>query len=72
MFWSAVTQMWLLMQLCNVTDKRMHQWSIKTVSMSLMIILQSLNIKRSVMMLFSLNDDEKNTAVENNNLFIII
>jgi len=44
----------------------------KTVSMSLIIILQSLNVKRSVMMLFSLNDDEKNTAVKNDNIFTVI
>ncbi len=35
--------------------------------MSLMTILQSLDMKRSVMMLFSLNNDEKNTAIKNNN-----
>ena len=40
--------------------------------MSLMTILQSLNIKRSVMMLFSLNDDEKNAAIKNDNIFTII
>ncbi len=44
----------------------------KTVSMSLMTILQSLNVKRSVMMLFSLNDDEKNAAIKNDDIFIII
>jgi len=44
----------------------------KTVLISLMTILQSLNIKRFMMMLFSLNDDEKNTAVESNNTFIVI
>ncbi len=44
----------------------------KTVSMSLIIILQSLNVKRSVMMLFSLNDDEKNTAVKNDDIFTVI
>jgi len=37
-----------------------------------MIILQSLNIKRSVMMLFSLNDDEKNIIIKSNDTFIII
>ena len=40
--------------------------------MSLMTILQSLNVKRSVMMLFSLNDDEKNAAIKNDDIFIII
>ncbi len=40
--------------------------------MSLMIILQSLNIKRSVMMLFSLNNDEKNTAVKSDDTFTVI
>ncbi len=40
--------------------------------MSLMTILQSLNMKRSVMMLFSLNNDEKNTAVKNDDTFTII
>jgi len=29
-------------------------------------------MKRSVMMLFSLNDDEKNAAVKNNNTFTVI
>jgi len=29
-------------------------------------------MKRFVMMLFSLNDDEKNAAVENDDIFIII
>jgi len=40
--------------------------------MSLMTILQSSDMKRSVMMLFSLNDDEKNTIIENDNTSIII
>ncbi len=40
--------------------------------MSLMTILQSLNIKRSVMILFSLKDDEKNAVVKNNDVFIVI
>jgi len=47
-------------------------WCHLLTLMSLMTILQSLNIKRSVMMLFSLNNDEKNTAVKNNNIFIVI
>jgi len=29
-------------------------------------------MKRSVMMLLSLNDDEKNTVIENNDVFIVI
>ncbi len=29
-------------------------------------------MKRSVMMLLSLNDDEKNTIIENNDVFIVI
>ncbi len=60
------------MQLCSVTDERMHQWSMKTVSVSLMTILQSLNIKKFVMMLLSLNDDEKNAAVKNDSAFTVI
>jgi len=40
--------------------------------MSLMTILQSLNIKRSVMMLFSLNNDEKNVAIKNDSTFAVI
>jgi len=39
---------------------------------SLMTILQLLNIKRSVMMLFSSNNDEKNAAVKNNSIFTVI
>ncbi len=39
MFWSTVMQMWLLIQLCSVTDERMYQWLMKTVSVSLMTIL---------------------------------
>jgi len=42
------------------------------MSVSLMTILQSLNIKRSVMMSFSSNNDEKNAAIKNNNTFIVI
>jgi hypothetical protein len=44
----------------------------KTVLMSLIIILQSSDMKRSVMMLFSLNDDEKNTAVKSDDTFTVI
>ncbi len=33
--------------------------------MSLMTILQLLNVKRSIMMLFSSNNNEKNTAIKN-------
>ena len=40
--------------------------------MSLMTILQSLNMKKSVMMFFSLNDDEKNTAIENDSVSTVI
>ncbi len=40
--------------------------------MSLITILQSLNMKRSMMMFFSLNNDEKNTTIKNNNIFTII
>ena len=40
--------------------------------MSLMTILQLLNMKRFVMMLFSLNNDEKNTTIKNNDAFIVI
>jgi len=39
---------------------------------SLMTILQSLNVKRSVMMLFSSNDDEKNTTIKNDNVSAVI
>ncbi len=44
----------------------------RTVSVSLMTILQSLNVKRSVMMLFSSNNDEKNAAVKNDDAFTVI
>ncbi len=44
----------------------------KTMSVNLITILQSLSIKRSVMMLFSLNNDEKNAAIKNNDVFIVI
>jgi len=44
----------------------------RTVSVSLMTILQSLNMKRSVMMLLSLNDDEKNAAIENDDVSAVI
>jgi len=44
----------------------------KAVSISLMTILQSSDIKRSVMMLFSLNDDEKNAAIENDSISTVI
>ncbi len=40
--------------------------------MSLITILQLSDIKRSVMMLFSSNDDEKNTAIKNNDTFTVI
>jgi len=40
--------------------------------MSLIIILQSLNIKRSVMMFLSSNNDEKNAAVKNDDVFTVI
>jgi len=40
--------------------------------MSLITILQLSDIKRSVMMLFSLNDDEKNTAIKNDDTFTVI
>ncbi len=40
--------------------------------MSLMTILQSLSIKRFMMMLFSLNNDEKNAAVKNDDTFTVI
>jgi len=40
--------------------------------MSLMTILQSSDMKRFVMMLFSLNNDEKNTVIKNNNIFTVI
>ncbi len=40
--------------------------------MSLITILQSLNMKRSVMMLFFLNNDEKNIAVKNDDAFTVI
>jgi len=44
----------------------------RIVSVSLMTILQSLNMKKSVMMFFSLNDDEKNAAVKNDDTFTVI
>ncbi len=44
----------------------------RTVSVSLMTILQSSDMKRSVMMLLSLNNDEKNAAVESNDAFAVI
>jgi len=44
----------------------------RTVSMSLMTILQLLSIKRFMMMFFSLNNDEKNTAVKNDDAFTVI
>jgi len=44
----------------------------KTVLMSLMTILQSLNMKRSVMMFLSLNNDEKNVIIKNNDTFTVI
>ncbi len=44
----------------------------KTVLISLMIILQSLNMKRSVMMFLSLNNNEKNAAIKNDNVFTVI
>ncbi len=44
----------------------------RTVSVSLMTILQSLNMKRFIMMFFSLNDDEKNAAVKNDSVFTVI
>ena len=72
MFWSIVMQMWLLMQLCSVADERMHQWLMRTISVSLMTILQSLSIKRSVMMLLSSNDNEKNATIENNDVSTVI
>ncbi len=40
--------------------------------MSLIIILQSLNMKRSVMMFLSSNNDEKNAAVKNDDAFTVI
>ncbi len=40
--------------------------------MSLIIILQSSNMKRSVMMFLSLNNDEKNAAVKNDDAFTVI
>ena len=40
--------------------------------MSLMTILQSLDVKRSVIMLFSLNDNEKNTIIKNDSTFTVI
>jgi len=40
--------------------------------MNLITILQSLNIKRSVMMLFSLNNDEKNIIIKNDDVFTVI
>ncbi len=44
----------------------------KIVLMSLMIILQLLSVKRSVIMLFSLNNDEKNAVIKNNDVFTVI
>ncbi len=44
----------------------------KIVLMSLMIILQLLSVKRSVIMLFSLNNDEKNAVIKNNDIFTVI
>ena len=40
--------------------------------MSLITILQSSDMKRSVMMLFSSNNDEKNAAIKNDDTFIVI
>jgi len=39
---------------------------------SLMTILQSSGMKRSVMMLLSLNNDEKNAAIENDSTSTVI
>jgi len=44
----------------------------RTVSVSLMIILQSLNMKRSVMMLFFSNNDEKNATIKSDDMFTVI
>ncbi len=44
----------------------------RAVSVNLIIILQSLNIKRSVMMLLSLNNDEKNAVIKNDDAFTVI
>jgi len=40
--------------------------------MNLITILQLSDIKRSVMMFFSLNNDEKNVTVKNNNTSTVI
>jgi len=40
--------------------------------MSLMTILQSLNVKRSVVMLFFSNNDEKNTVIKSDSTFTVI
>jgi len=40
--------------------------------MNLMTILQSLNMKRSVMMLLSSNNDKKNAVIKNDNTFTVI
>jgi len=39
---------------------------------SLITILQSSDMKRSVMMLLSLNNDEKNATVKSNDAFAVI
>ncbi len=44
----------------------------RAVSVNLIIILQSLNIKRSVMMLLSLNNDKKNAVIKNDDAFTVI
>ena len=44
----------------------------RTVLMNLMTILHLLNVKRFMMMLFSLNNDEKNTVIKNNDIFTVI
>ncbi len=44
----------------------------RTVLMSLMTILQSLNVKRSVVMLFFSNNDEKNTVIKSDSTFTVI
>ncbi len=44
----------------------------RAVLVNLIIILQSLNIKRSVMMLLSLNNDEKNAVIKNDDAFTVI
>jgi len=40
--------------------------------MNLMTILQLLNMKRSVMMLFSLNDNEKNAVIKDDDISAVI